>query len=110
MILGFNESGSIVATAMNSEKEDNRYPIIHVLLKHRMIEGYRQYYLEFESLVDIHDANKKRVDEMRSALMMLISDDSNLNLPYLIDGEMYNFSNKSLIPSSKYSLLPVVKG
>lgn len=106
MEIGFNNQWPIIATVMNSMDHANRYPIIHLVMYHKTLDnGVRAYYLTFEQLVADDDLAK--VKEFKQELMKFVAENSNLDLPYLIDDKYYKFSDKGLIPGRKYSLLPV---
>lgn len=105
MEIGFNNQWPIVATALNSMEHDNRYPIIHVVMRHRdNDDATRKYYYEFETLSRENESHA--VESFKQALMIFLAENSNLKLPYLIDGKYYRFSNNALIPGHTYSLLP----
>lgn len=101
MILGFNRF-PIIATAMKSENDSDRFPIVHARITKNEDE---KYYIAFEVLAQ--DPYSEEVEKYQSELMQLIKEETNLNLPYKIGDSYYKVAEG--IPGSKYFRMPLGK-
>jgi hypothetical protein len=101
MEIGFNKF-PIIATALNSDNQEDRYPIVHAVLRKNEDE---KYFIEFQ--IFSTESDEEKVETFRSELMVLIKEETNLELPYLINGSYYKIVNGML--GSKYFRMPLGK-
>jgi hypothetical protein len=106
MVLGFNEF-PIIASALNSEDHEHRYPIVHAVLRCKFDEekGTKSYYIKFSPLYATEDAEK--VDRFKKELMIFIKENTNLDVPFEYNEELVTVF-KSPFPGSKWAIIPKI--
>lgn len=115
-----NDQFPIIATASRADltsKEahnDNRYPIVHAVLKREEINEKYEFIIDFNELVSVPKGeyiNYKcpYVDDVRTELIKFISDSFKNKFKFKIGNEYYNCSDfTGTMLNSKYVILPTI--
>jgi hypothetical protein len=105
MEIGFNKGFPIIATVLNSMRHEDRYPIVHLVVRPKYSKDDTfTMFLDFDVLS--RKGDEEKVEYFKFALIKFFLDNSAVRLPLMWEGKFHNIDNTYVIPGKKYSILP----
>ena len=115
-----NDQFPIIATASRADLTteeahgDNRYPIVHAVLKRHEVNEQYEYIIDFDQITSLPHGESisykcPYVDDVRTELIKFISDNFKNSFKFKIDNEFYHCSDfRGTMLNTKYAILPVI--